>query len=81
MGPSLFEVVGDWVSKGREEFVIAPIGFLMDRVEVLYDLDVDAKRMATELGIRLRRIPMPNDDSDAGEMLAALVLEAAAIGR
>jgi ferrochelatase len=35
--------------------VVAPIGFLCDHVEVLYDLDIDAARIAGESGVRMER--------------------------
>ncbi len=73
LGPSLFEVVGEWIGRGESDFVIAPIGFLMDHLEVLYDLDVEATRMATELDVSLRRTAMPNADDDFVELLADVV--------
>jgi ferrochelatase len=35
---------------------VAPIGFLCDHVEVLYDLDIEAQQKARELGIRVHRV-------------------------
>ena len=73
LGPSLFEVVGDWISQGETDFVIAPIGFLVDHLEVRYDIDIDAAQMAKELGVSLRRTAMPNDEPDFIEMLVDIV--------
>ena len=73
LGPSLFEVVGSWINRGHESFLVAPIGFLMDHLEVRYDLDIVAKRMAEELEIELRRTDMPNDDPLFVEMLVEVV--------
>jgi ferrochelatase len=40
---------------GAEDVVIAPIGFISDHIEVLYDLDVEARQLAEELGINVVR--------------------------
>jgi ferrochelatase len=42
-------------SRGVENVVISPIGFVSDHLEVLYDLDVEARDTAAELGLRLVR--------------------------
>ena len=42
-------------AKSRSDAVIVPIGFLSDHMEVIYDLDVEARRVANELGIRIAR--------------------------
>ncbi|MEE8134210.1 MAG: ferrochelatase [Gemmatimonadales bacterium] len=73
LGPSLFEVIGEWISQGAKDFVIAPIGFLVDHLEVRFDIDVDAAKMAKELGVSLRRTEMPNDADEMIEMLVDLV--------
>ena len=62
LGPDLVAVLQEWKGRGHERFLVAPIGFLMDHLETLYDLDVEAQSEATEMGIELSRTPMPNDD-------------------
>ena len=37
------------------DVVVAPIGFLSDHMEVVYDLDLEAKARALELGLNLVR--------------------------
>lgn len=73
LGPPLFDVIADWVERGHRAVLLAPIGFVMDHLEVLYDLDIEARRMAQELGISLRRTEMLNDDPDFCTMLADIV--------
>jgi len=73
LGPSLFEVIGDWISQGAKDFVVAPIGFLADHLEVRYDIDLDAMKMAKELGVTLRRTEMPNDEPEIVDLLTDLV--------
>ena len=45
----------DYLRQLRRDVVIAPIGFLSDHMEVIYDLDVAARQVADELGIRMAR--------------------------
>jgi ferrochelatase len=55
------------------ELVVAPIGFLCDHVEVLYDLDVEARATANDCGIRLSRAGTVGDHPAFIEMLAEMV--------
>lgn len=41
--------------------VLSPIGFVCDHIEVLYDLDVEAKATAAEIGVPLARASAVND--------------------
>ncbi len=42
---------------GVEDVVVSPIGFVSDHLEVLYDLDVEAREVAEEIGLNLVRAP------------------------
>jgi ferrochelatase len=42
-------------ASGTRAAVLAPIGFVCDHVEVLYDLDIEAAAVARELGMSLAR--------------------------
>jgi len=53
--------------------VVVPIGFVCDHVEVLYDLDVEARRVAEAAGIEFHRAAAVNDHPDFIAMLADLV--------
>jgi ferrochelatase len=57
--PWLEPDIGDHIrtlhSSGRKELVIAPIGFVSDHMEVLYDLDTEAAALCQELGMRMAR--------------------------
>jgi len=48
-------------ARGARDVVVAPIGFVVDHVEVLYDLDVEAKAAADAAGARLHRLPTVGD--------------------
>ncbi len=55
--------------------VVAPIGFLCDHVEVLYDLDVEAARVAREANVRMVRAATVGDHPRFIEMMAAPIRE------
>jgi len=52
--------------------VVMPLGFLCDHVEVLYDLDVEAARIAHEAGVRMERAATVGDHPHFIEMMASL---------
>jgi ferrochelatase len=62
LGPSIEDALRERAAGGARRVLLAPIGFLMDHLEVLYDIDVMARRLADQLGVRLERTRMPNDD-------------------
>jgi len=49
------------------------VGFVSDHLEILYDLDVEAREYANSLGIALARVSSLNDDAMFIEALAAVV--------
>jgi protoporphyrin/coproporphyrin ferrochelatase len=55
--------------------VVAPIGFLCDHVELLYDLDVEAASVAREARVRMVRAATVGDHPRFVEMIAALIRE------
>ncbi len=73
LGPSLPDVVEESKMDGVEAFLLAPIGFLMDHLEILYDLDVEGQAQATRTGISLERTAMPNDHPLLVSLLADLI--------
>lgn len=57
LGPTLRSVLEGAKERGAREVVVAPVGFLADHVETLYDLDVEAAAQAASLGLAFRRVP------------------------
>lgn len=53
--PDICDYLRSLHGQGIRELIIAPIGFVSDHMEVIYDLDVDAKEICNELGIRMVR--------------------------
>ena len=60
---------------GLEAAILVPIGFLADHIEVLYDLDVEARATAGEIGLTLARAEAVNDHPRFIEALADVVSE------
>ena len=73
LGPNLTDRLQELREQGQNIFLVAPIGFLMDHLEILYDLDLTAQEKAKEMGIVLWRTEMPNDDPLLVAMLADVV--------
>lgn len=71
--PDVRDVLAALPERGIRNAVVAPIGFLCDHVEVLYDLDVDAAAVARDAGIRMERAAAINDHPLFIRMLADLV--------
>jgi protoporphyrin/coproporphyrin ferrochelatase len=55
--PDILDALDAEKLAGARDVVVAPIGFLCDHVEVLYDLDIEAQQKARELDLRLWRVP------------------------
>ncbi|GGX71527.1 ferrochelatase [Streptomyces fructofermentans] len=64
--------------EGVPAVVMAPIGFVSDHMEVLYDLDTEATAKAAELGLPVRRSATVGDDPRFAAAIRELVLERAA---
>lgn len=77
IGPDILELLDDFAARGGRRALVAPVGFVSDHLEVLYDVDIECAQKARELGIGFRRIASPNDDPRLAEALADAVLEAA----
>jgi ferrochelatase len=52
--------------------VVVPLGFLCDHVEVLYDLDIEAARIASEAGVAMVRAPTVGEHPKFIEMMARI---------
>lgn len=63
LGPDILDVL-ETVSKEEnvKHVLVSPIGFVSDHLEVLYDLDIEAQKVARELGVHLERTPSLNTD-------------------
>jgi len=74
--PDVNVVIDRLARAGERRVVVAPIGFVCDHVEVLYDLDDEARATADRAGITLLRAGTVSDHPDFVAMLASLVRRA-----
>jgi ferrochelatase len=75
LGPDILDELERLHAEGVREVLVAPIGFVADHLEILWDIDVEAREKATELGLELDRIESLNDDPAFIGVLASLVRE------
>jgi ferrochelatase len=73
LGPDVLDGIADLAERGETGVVVQSIGFVADHLEVLYDLDVEARETAEHLGLRFARVEMPNAHPDFVAALADLV--------
>ena len=60
---------------GARDVVLAPIGFISDHMEVLYDLDTEARQVAEEIGLNLIRAATVGTHTDFVRMIRELLVE------
>lgn len=60
LGPTVEETLAELQGLGHRHVLVAPIGFVSDHLEVLYDIDIDFKKRALAMGMQLERIAMLN---------------------
>ena len=73
VGPDLDDVIDAAAAEGFGSVVVSPIGFAIDHMETLYDLDVCAADRALSSGLEFVRAMAPNDDARMVEALTAAV--------
>jgi len=78
VGPDIRDVITGLPAQGVEGVLVCPAGFVSDHLEVLYDIDIEARRVAEEAGVVLERTESLNDDPAFVALLADLVRQAAA---
>jgi ferrochelatase len=77
LGPDAGETIKRLAAEGKRHVLIAPIGFVAEHVEILYDIDIVYKQQAERLGVHLERIEMLNTAHAMIAGLADLVRSAA----
>ncbi|ALC80628.1 MULTISPECIES: ferrochelatase [Bacillus] len=74
LGPDVQDLTRDLFNDGYRTFVYAPVGFVADHLEVLYDNDYECKAVTDELGAAYYRPQMPNARPEFIDALADAVL-------
>ncbi|MCS6798594.1 MAG: ferrochelatase [Myxococcota bacterium] len=74
LGPDVAERVETLAREGHRELVVVPIGFFCDHMEVVWDLDVELRRVCERLGVRMHRVATPARDPRAAALVRELLL-------
>ena len=73
LGPDILDHLRALHAGGVRDVLVCPVGFVSDHLEIRWDIDVEAKELARELGLELTRIEMPNDEPAFIAALAGIV--------
>lgn len=73
--PDILELLEGLQAEGTRYVLQVPIGFVSDHLEILFDIDVEAKEKAAELGMTLYRTQLPNSRQEFIGVLALVVRE------
>lgn len=79
--PDINDHLATLADKGVPGVAVVPIGFVSDHMEVMYDLDTEARATAERLGLAFARVPTPGVDRRFVAMVRELVLERIAMAR
>jgi ferrochelatase len=79
LGPDILDHLEALRRQGVERVLVCPVGFVSDHLEIRWDLDVEAREKAAELGLKLERIEMPNAEPAFVRMLAGIVERALSV--
>src|SRR5919112_1323728 len=75
LGPDICEHLRALKQSGASDVVVAPVGFISDHMEVLYDLDTEARQLSEELGLNMIRAATAGAHPDFIKMIRELILE------
>jgi ferrochelatase len=78
LGPDVLEYLRELAAAGSvRDVVLAPIGFISSHMEVVYDLDTEARQLCEQLGLNMVRAETVGADPRFAAMIRELVLERA----
>jgi protoporphyrin/coproporphyrin ferrochelatase len=75
LGPDIVDFLETLHGEGVRHVLSVPLGFVSDHLEILFDIDIEAKQKSVELGMTLYRTQMPNARPEFIEVLASVVME------
>ena len=72
--PDMLDVLPELAKAGHQDVLLAPVQFVADHLETLYDIDIGGREQADEAGIaHFRRVPAANDSRAFAEVLAEVL--------
>jgi len=75
IGPRVESLLDQFAAQGRQYVLLAPVGFVCDHVEILYDIDIFFREYGKTRGVTVYRSESLNDSSLFIQALAAIVTE------
>ncbi|MDR6124636.1 ferrochelatase [Bacillus sp. SLBN-46] len=76
IGPDVQDLTRDLYQQHHyKAFVFAPVGFVCDHLEVLFDNDIECKAVTDELGVSYYRPEMPNAKEEFIDCLSTVILK------
>jgi protoporphyrin/coproporphyrin ferrochelatase len=79
--PDIGDHIREMHAQGRREIVIAPVGFISDHMEVIYDLDTEAAALCEQLGMRMERAKTVGNAPEFVRLIRDLLLEPCTVCR
>jgi ferrochelatase len=73
--PDICDHLDALAAAGTEAVIVCPVGFVSDHLEVIWDLDTEARDRAAELGLGYVRVGTPGTDPRFAQLVSALVRE------
>jgi protoporphyrin/coproporphyrin ferrochelatase len=73
LGPDIGDLMPQLASEGATGVVVCPCGFVADHLEILYDVDIEARRAAERAGLAFARTAMPNDRAEFLDIAAGII--------
>ncbi len=73
--PDICDHLKELKADGTTDVVVAPVGFISDHMEVLYDLDTEARQLAAEIGLNMIRAATVGTHPTFIRMIRELILE------
>ena len=80
LGPDILTVIDELAASGADGVLVCACGFVADHLEVLYDLDIEARQRAEAAGLAFARTACVNDDPSVLGALADQVVALAERG-
>jgi ferrochelatase len=75
LAPDICDHLRALKEEGTRDVVVAPVGFISDHMEVLYDLDTEARQVSEELGVNMVRAATVGTHPEFVRMIRELILE------
>jgi ferrochelatase len=75
LGPDVRDHLRELKAGGTKDVVVAPIGFVSDHMEIVYDLDTEARALCRALGLNMVRAATAGTHPAFAEMIQELIIE------